>query len=94
MNRYGFAGGNPISLIELDGHTPSPDNPVSASPYFNTEVAAKWSAQHPARSYDSRDYLELARLTEASQAKAERAVEGWKYGPLGRGLGTRLSRAS
>jgi hypothetical protein len=20
MNRYGFAGGNPVSLIELDGH--------------------------------------------------------------------------
>jgi hypothetical protein len=43
MNRYGFAGGNPISLIELDGHTtilgpdggpsrPRPDNSAIQCP--------------------------------------------------------------
>ena len=59
MNRYGFAGGNPISLIELDGHAPSPDNPVSANPELNTWLATTWSAQHPARTHD---YSALAGL--------------------------------
>jgi len=56
MNRYGFAGGNPITLIELDGHTPSPDNPVSANPKLNTWLAGEWEA--PERYEQSRRQIQ------------------------------------
>ncbi len=40
QNRYGLAGGNPISYVEGDGHIPTPDNPVSANPTLNVQLNA------------------------------------------------------
>jgi RHS repeat-associated protein len=34
-NRYTFASGNPTTMVDLDGHTPTADNMVSANPQLN-----------------------------------------------------------
>jgi hypothetical protein len=84
MNRYGFAGGNPVSFIELDGHIgglPEEDlRELRKAGY--TYVMGKGRVPLPGGASGG--------STQAgpSQAGAERAVEAWMYGPLGRGLGT------
>jgi RHS repeat-associated protein len=46
-NRYAFAGGNPTTNIELDGHTVTRDNPVTANPKLNEWLNTVWSPAHP-----------------------------------------------
>jgi RHS repeat-associated protein len=44
-NRYAFAGGNPTTLVDLDGHLVTADNPVTASPQTNIMLNTKWASR-------------------------------------------------
>jgi len=77
MSRYAFAGGNPLSMVELDGHTPTPDNPVSANPQLNTWLTTKWQAPTT--------YQKIQAQNEADEAARNVFVQ--LYGP-GRGQKT------
>jgi RHS repeat-associated protein len=48
-NRYTFAAGNPTTLVDQTGHTPTADNPVSANPQLNVYLNTTWAVQRTAR---------------------------------------------
>ncbi|PTX47376.1 RHS repeat-associated protein [Melghirimyces profundicolus] len=60
MNRYAFAGGNPISMVELDGHIPAyaKENPDE---FFESwkEVHGETYSQTVARSNDALDDIKI-----------------------------------
>jgi RHS repeat-associated protein len=48
-NRYSFAAGNPTSMVDLTGHIPTADNPVSANPELNKTLNTTWTKERAAR---------------------------------------------